>query len=144
MASARSLTGAFAILSLFIAPSAHAASSSLGAETYMQSRCFACHGQMGYGGAGPRFRNDRMLAASDYVIGQILLGSQHQTPPAAAGIMPPFAALSNEQIAAVATYIRNSWGNNFGPVSSEDVAEARQKFLHVNNQAQATQSGGSQ
>ena len=45
----------------------------------MQSGCFACHGELGYGGAGPRFRNDKLLAADQYVIGQILIGR---------GIMP--------------------------------------------------------
>ena len=52
----------------------------------------------------PRFRNDKLLAADQYVIGQILIGR---------GIMPAFAhKLNDEQIAAVATYVRNSWGND--------------------------------
>jgi hypothetical protein len=60
---------------------------------------------------------------SDYVIGQILIGR---------GVMPSFAkALDDKQIAQVASYIRNSWGNSFGPVKPEEVAKVRQDIkLH--------------
>jgi mono/diheme cytochrome c family protein len=85
----------------------------------MQARCFACHGGYGFGGAGPRFRENRLIALGDYVVGQILIGR---------GIMPSFAdTLSDDQIAAVATYIRNSWGNKFGEVKPDQVAQLRQK-----------------
>jgi mono/diheme cytochrome c family protein len=58
-----------------------------------------------------------MLAVTDYVIAQILLGR---------GIMPSFAGqLSDEEIAAVATYIRTSWGNHAGPVNPAEVASVR-------------------
>lgn len=88
-----------------------------GLDTFMQSGCFACHGQLGYGGAGPGFRGDKMLAAQDYVIARILLGG---------GIMPAFGEkLSDQEIAAVATYIRTSWGNDFGSVDPKQVAKAR-------------------
>ncbi len=88
-----------------------------GSQVYMQARCFACHGQNGFGGAGPRFRENRFLGLADYVIGQILVGRD---------IMPPYESkLNDAQIAAVATYVRNSWGNNFGPVKPEQVAAVR-------------------
>jgi len=90
---------------------------ALGKKLYMDARCFACHGEYGFGGAGPRFREDRYLGLSSYVIGQILLGRD---------IMPPFEhVLDDQQIAAVATYVRNSWGNNFGDVQPAQVAEVR-------------------
>jgi len=42
------------------------------------------------------------------------------------GAMPSFAwKLSDEQVAAVATYLRNSWGNAAKPVSADDVADKR-------------------
>ncbi|HLH91992.1 MAG TPA: cytochrome c [Xanthobacteraceae bacterium] len=88
-----------------------------GSEVYMQARCFACHGEFGFGGAGPRFRGDRFLGLTDYVIGQILVGRD---------IMPPYGeTLSDDQVAAVATYVRNSWGNRFGPVQPQQVAAIR-------------------
>jgi mono/diheme cytochrome c family protein len=87
---------------------------------FMNARCFACHGQDGYGGVGPRFRQDHFLALTDYVIGQILIGRS---------VMPSFAeALSDQQIADVATYIRNNWGNQFGGVQPQEVANVRNEL----------------
>lgn len=43
------------------------------------------------------------------------------------GVMPPQGSLSDEDIAAVATYVRNSWGNSDGDVTAADVAAARQQ-----------------
>ena len=43
------------------------------------------------------------------------------------GEMPAYAhRLSDGEVAAVASYIRNSWGNAFGPVTPKDVAQARE------------------
>jgi mono/diheme cytochrome c family protein len=93
------------------------AEMALGKKVYMEARCFACHGEYGFGGAGPRFREDRYLGLSPYVIGAILMGRD---------IMPPFEqVLDNQQIAAVASYIRNSWGNGFGDVQAGHVAQVR-------------------
>ncbi|MGN6469382.1 MAG: c-type cytochrome [Rhizobiaceae bacterium] len=97
----------------------------LGAQVFMKGRCFVCHGEDGFGGAGPRFRENRFLGLGDYVVGQILIGRS---------IMPSFAdSLSNEQIAAVATYVRNAWGNKFGPVDAGQVAAARSKMQLPSN-----------
>jgi mono/diheme cytochrome c family protein len=94
--------------------------ASTGIQVYKQARCYACHGEQGFGGVGPSFRQDRFLAIGDYVIAQILLGR---------GIMPSFAeALNDEQIAAVATYIRDSWGNGFGDVKADEVATIRKQL----------------
>lgn len=91
-----------------------------GAEVYKQAGCFACHGGLGYGGAGPAFRGSTLLSADTYVVGQILIGRD---------IMPSYAGvLSDEEIAAVATYIRTSWGNELGPVDAQRVAEIRQSL----------------
>lgn len=107
------------------------ASSPDGSHVFMQNRCFACHGQAGNGGAGPSFRADRFLRITDYVIAQILLGR---------GIMPPFAdQLSDGQIAAVATYIRNSWGNDFGAVEPQQVARVRTEIEPGQNQSGSSQ-----
>jgi mono/diheme cytochrome c family protein len=40
--------------------------------------------------------------------------------------MPAFAVLSDKQLAGVATYIRNSWGNRAGPVKAETVRDLRE------------------
>ena len=63
---------------------------SPGRTVFMRARCFACHGEYGYGGVGPRFRENRFLAMGDYVAGQILKreiewggsrGVRHVPPP---------------------------------------------------------------
>lgn len=100
----------------------------IGGDVYAYAHCAACHGGLGYGGAGPRLRGDPLLEADTYVVGQILLGR---------GIMPSFGdKLSDREIAAVATYIRTSWGNDFGAVAPERVAEIRESL----EEQQATDS----
>jgi mono/diheme cytochrome c family protein len=95
-----------------------------GSQIYMQSGCFVCHGQMGDGGAGPRLRGDPFLSITDYVVAQILLGR---------GIMPGFGqSLNDQQIAAVASYIRTSWGNKYGEVKPLEVAQIRKNFESMN------------
>jgi mono/diheme cytochrome c family protein len=42
--------------------------------------------------------------------------------------MPSFAALSDENIADVATYIRNAWGNRAAVVNTNDVAKLRKEL----------------
>jgi len=111
---------ALVLLSLSGVPGA--AQPSDGATVYTNAKCFACHGQMGGGGVGPRLAGDRMLAISQFVAARILLGTS---------VMPTFAdSLKDDEIAAVATYVRTNWGNHFGEVSAGDVKETR-KLLGV-------------
>jgi len=45
--------------------------------------------------------------------------------------MPSFAwKLSDQEVADVATYVRNSWGNRASPVSAKQVASLRSR-LHL-------------
>lgn len=70
-----------------------------------------------------------MLAVDDFVVGRILFGG---------GIMPPFGGrLSDAEIASVGTYIRNSWGNEFGPITPEKVAQARQALTNAQTKPQS-------
>jgi mono/diheme cytochrome c family protein len=88
-----------------------------GAQVYQQYRCFVCHGGLGGGGLGPRLAGDPILAIGQFVVAQIILGR---------GEMPAFGdKLNDDQIAAVAQYIRTQWGNDFGPVTPQNVAEVR-------------------
>ena len=124
----------FLISGAFLSPSSAADRASSGFDTYMHSGCFVCHGQLGYGGAGPGFRGDKIIAADDYVIGRIVLGG---------GIMPAFGKkLSDKEIAAVATYIRTSWGNNFGPIDPQQVTNTRRTLDGAKSQAFSGEHGG--
>lgn len=89
---------------------------ALGQQTFA-SICAACHGSNGQGGEGVRLVGNNRLADGQHVANVIVHGF---------GYMPAIGAgFSDEQVAAVATYVRNSWGNEFGPVSVEEVAEIR-------------------
>ena len=60
-----------------------------------------------------RCRASENLASSVYVVARLQLGG---------GGMPPFARLlGSEEIASVATFVRQSWENGYGPVSDEQV-----------------------
>lgn len=88
-----------------------------GAALYEQN-CAVCHGAEGEGGSGPALANNDNLEEPAYHISRVLNGG--------AG-MPAFAdQLTNEQIAAIATFQRTSWGNDFGEVTAAQVAQARQ------------------
>jgi mono/diheme cytochrome c family protein len=103
-----------------------------GLRVFMQNGCFACHGQMGGGGFGPALAGDRMLVLPKFVVAQILIGR---------GKMPEFGSrLSNEDIAAVAQYVRNSWGNHYGPVSAGDVASVRELMKKASDAAAKAQT----
>ena len=95
-----------------------------GAELY-KNLCLGCHQADGKG----REKMAPTLVGSRFVISQdannaarILLGGKEGT----IGLMPPLkAALSDDQIAAVLTYIRREWGHMAPAVTSEAVAEIR-------------------
>lgn len=95
-----------------------------GAEIY-KSICLGCHQADGKG-------TDKLaptLVESRYVTGfdpgasaRILLAGKE----GAIGLMPPLGgSLTDEQIAAVLTYIRREWGHTASPVSPDDVREIR-------------------
>ena len=89
-----------------------------GAQVFT-SNCAVCHGAEGRGGIGPGFVGNSQVSNTTYVVNRILDGFIDHG-------MPPFAGvLSDRQIAAVSTHIRNSWGNEFGPVLEEEVAQER-------------------
>jgi mono/diheme cytochrome c family protein len=92
------------------------AAMSLGRVGYA-SNCASCHGSSGEGDFGPALVNNELVADPELVVDTIINGFSY---------MPPFGdALNDAQVAAIATYIRNAWGNDFGYVSIEQAADAR-------------------
>jgi mono/diheme cytochrome c family protein len=107
------------------------ADMTAGAAVYAHA-CIACHEADGSG--APRIYpplpgNANLLAADPSSTLRIILdGAQTVTTPRApnAGSMPAYAKqLSDQQIADVANYIRNSWGNAAPAVTPAQVAKAR-------------------
>ncbi len=79
--------------------------------------CAACHGSEGKGGAGPNLVGISVLKNISFVAGQVIGGGEQ---------MPGFGSVLNDhQVSAVATFVRNSWGNNFGILSEADAKAKR-------------------
>lgn len=82
-----------------------------------ETNCVGCHGGDGNGGSGPALSGNETVQDTERVVNQILHGG---------GRMPAFGpVLSDEQIASIASYIRNNWGNDFGSISIEQVTQLR-------------------
>ena len=86
-------------------------------NTLFSRLCRACHGASGAGAQGPALAGNDHLADTAFVASTLVHGF---------GYMPPFGSrLDDSEIAAIGSYIRNSWGNEFGPVAAADIAAAR-------------------
>jgi len=81
--------------------------------------CVSCHDAEGGSGSAPALSGHPSMGARDHIVRQILRGNLEKG-------MPAFAAtLSDRQVAAVATYIRNAWDNAHGVVLAADVKKVR-------------------
>jgi mono/diheme cytochrome c family protein len=102
-----------------------------GAKLY-ELHCASCHGDQGQGAAGayPPLAGNRAVTMDD-ATNLVRIVVNGGFPPATAGNprpygMPPFGPqLSDEEIAAVITYIRGAWGNEASTLSSLGVLRAR-------------------
>ena len=108
------------------------ASMAAGAAVYAHG-CIACHEADGSGAPRiyPPLPGNAGLQSADPLstLRIIIDGAQTVTTPRAPnpGSMPAYGGkLSDSEIADVATYIRNSWGNAAPAVSPAEVAKARQ------------------
>lgn len=90
--------------------------SALGAPKYAAT-CAVCHGPAGRSDNAAVLAGNTKLGDADYVARSILHGF---------GYMPAFKdQLSDNDIAEISTFIRNSWGNDFGVLTTEEVEELR-------------------
>ncbi|HWT71160.1 MAG TPA: cytochrome c [Oxalicibacterium sp.] len=104
---------------------------ALGQSLY-QDRCASCHQANGEGAAGiyPRLAGNHAVT-SPVAVNTIQVVLYGGFPPSTAGNprpygMPPFSqAMSDDEVAAVISYIRNAWGNQGGMVSSTEVNRHR-------------------
>lgn len=111
---------------------ARAKTFKTGEEEYSKY-CLACHQADGNGVRGqfpPLAGNDAITGPADTLIrivlfgleGPITVNGQEQNYSQA---MPPQDYLTDEQIADVLSFIRNSWGNKAPSVKPENVGEIR-------------------
>jgi mono/diheme cytochrome c family protein len=103
----------------------------LGGAIYADT-CSACHAQKGEGVAGlfPTLAGSASVQSVEpaSLLRVVLRGTRSVgtagAPTAAA--MPPFDwLLTDDQVAAVTTYVRNAWGNAAPAVTARDVSAAR-------------------
>lgn len=101
-------------------------------EVVYTVHCGTCHLPDGKGneGLGVPLRNNALVAAKDpaSLINVILYGPDLPPPPFASNrtTMKPFGKrLSDEDVAAVASYLRSSFGNNASAVTPEQVSRQR-------------------
>ena len=90
-----------------------------GAALFKQN-CSACHQPSGQGipGAFPALAGNAFVQGDPKAVAHVLLNGR--------GGMPNFREdLTNEQIAAVLTYVRQAWGNHAPPVDVAAVASAQ-------------------
>lgn len=102
-----------------------------GAKVYAQ-QCAACHQPSGQGLAGafpPLAGSEWVTGAPELSIKVLLHGLSGEISVKGVkynGAMPAFgAALDDESIAAVASYIRSSWDNGASAITPEEVATLR-------------------
>lgn len=91
---------------------------AMGESVYNQD-CARCHGQQGEGVAGfPPHAGNSLVTGDPAPVIEIVLNGR--------GAMPAFGGqLSDEEVAAVISYIRNTWGNDASIVSPSDVDATR-------------------
>jgi mono/diheme cytochrome c family protein len=105
-----------------------------GAEIYSDA-CSSCHLENGVGQPKyfPPLGPNAMLQQADPIGLEhlILAGGRIGTSPSRPSplSMPSFAwKLSDQEVADVSTYIRNSWGNQAAAVSVSDVRDGRKRL----------------
>jgi mono/diheme cytochrome c family protein len=92
--------------------------------------CAACHRPDGSGIAGvqpPLAATPVTIGAPADLLGWVLFGRRPASLPRGvyAGLMPQFSYLSDEELAALLTHVRSSFGNHASPVTAAMVATAR-------------------
>ena len=108
------------ILMALLAMATHAGAQTLDGKSLFAKNCAACHQASGAGipGAFPALKaNKFVLGDSGAVISTVLKGR---------GGMPTFAtSIDDDKLALVLSYIRQSWGNQAGAVSAQQVQAVR-------------------
>ena len=97
-------------------PALFAALMDEGGDVF-EDHCAFCHGDNGEGAGGPRLAGNQYVSANASTVGLILGGYESHGMPAFRG------TLDIREVAAVATFIRNSWGNEFGITTEATVMQ---------------------
>lgn len=107
--------------------------SQLGAEVYKKN-CQACHQPtgLGVGSAFPPLKGSEWVLGAEELVPAIVAhgisGEIQVAGKTFKGAMPPFKAkLTPQEIAAVSTHVRSSWGNQASDVTPQTVERVLQQ-----------------
>ena len=104
----------------------------LGKRIY--NNCVSCHQSSGEGLVGqyPPLNESEWVLGDDRILSRILIngliGPIDVRGKSYNGQMPAWKQLSDQEIAAVLTYIRSAWSNDGAPVSESTVANVRSRI----------------
>lgn len=103
--------------------------------------CAACHGmdakgvQAGPKKMAPTLIGSKMALGDPAVMALVILNGIQKEGDEYLGVMAPLgAALNDEKLAAVMTYVRNSFGNKATPVTEEDAKKYREQWKDTKGQ----------
>jgi mono/diheme cytochrome c family protein len=126
-------SGFAALVAAADAPTTHAAPPDTAAGQKLYARhCLSCHQSDGYGvpnmqpaiTGGSWVKGDVQPLALFVMTGGFD-SAQRKEGATSHNVMPAFSQLSDEDLAAILTYIRAKFGGGASPVSAAQVAEAR-------------------
>lgn len=110
------------------------ATNALDGAALFTARCSACHQASGTGLAGvfpPLANSEWVKGAERTLVAIVLNGIEGELTVSSIkynGVMPAFKEmLSDDEIAAIASYIRGAWGNGAGPIAAQVVTEMRKE-----------------
>jgi mono/diheme cytochrome c family protein len=96
------------------------------------AKCAACHQASGLGiaGAFPPLAGAEWVIGDEKILANILLhgvvGELEVKGVAYKGAMPAWKMLSDDELAAVLTYIRGDWGNKAAPIAAATIKVQRE------------------
>ncbi len=96
------------------------------------AKCAACHQGTGLGVAGvfPPLAGAEWVTGDEKILTNILLhgvnGEMVVKGSTYKGAMPAWKSLSDDELAAVLTYIRSDWGNAAAPIKAETIKSQRE------------------
>jgi len=112
-------------------PAAPAAAEMQAGHDIFVEHCSVCHqgsARLDIGGFPLLPNNTLVQGRNPVTVLRLILGGSQSVALAGTKTsysMPSFAALSDGEIASVATFIRNAWGNRASPVKPQDVSTLR-------------------
>lgn len=108
------------------------AAGGVDGKTVYAAQCAACHQATGQGvpGVFPPLDNSEWVQGDARIVANILLhgvnGELEVAGQTYQGMMPPFPQLSDEELAAVATYIRSAWSNKADAITADFIKTERE------------------